>query len=85
MKSHEKKNDEKLQSKGHESTNTSKMSKKRRQKIEKIMKDNTLTKNEKDAVIAQLTDDGVSKRPKRSQVSDYKSTDSYIAAVRPLQ
>ena len=52
MKSQSKHNDEKLLGKRIHHDSAVKMSKKRRQKIDKIMKDSTLTQKEKDVLIS---------------------------------
>lgn len=60
-----------------------KISKKRKMKIDKIKNDNTLSEAEKERLIAQLTDDQtVMKRPKRSQMTDYRDQNTYLAGER---
>ncbi len=61
------------------------MSKKRRQRLEKIKADDTLTAREKEKLIKQLSiEDGdeQSKRVKRSQLGDYKDKRLYMSTER---
>ena len=57
----------------------SKMSKKRRMRIDKIRADQSLSAHEKEALIAQLTNsEEVTKRVKRSQLEDFKDSKNFL-------
>ena len=55
------------------------MSKKRRAKIDKIKNDDSLSQTQKETIIAQLETEVVdSKKQKRSSMTDYKDTKTYV-------
>ena len=63
----------------------SRMSKKRRKKMEKIANDETLNEKEKKAILDQIKFDGMGeKRVKRSKMGDFKDQSSYITTERPI-
>jgi hypothetical protein len=62
-----------------------KMSKKRRLKIDKILKDETLKEDEKMDLMGQLNNGGLQKRQKKSQINDFKDNDDFISGDRPME
>jgi hypothetical protein len=54
-------------------------------KIEKILKDDTLSEKEKQALIDNLQDDGLQKRVKRSQLTDFRDRDAFIGTERDYE
>ena len=94
LKTKELKNDTILNSKTNQGQEESKvvrenegsrMSKKRRKKMEKIANDETLNEKEKKAILDQIKCDGMGeKRVKRSKMGDFKDQSSYITTERPI-
>ena len=85
MRNLERENDMKLES-ASVAPSKPMMSKKRRMKIDKIQRDETLSAQEKEKLIRQLQlEDGEqeSKRVKRSQISDFKDKKNFLSHERP--